>query len=112
MATVKKKEDIFAPTPYNPLDKRNLGESVAGAMLKSEIHPLPPEKFMGAGIYAIYYTGDFEAYKDLSAVNREGKFARPIYVGKAVPAGARKSRNWASCSVAACQARGEGSNGG
>lgn len=38
MATVKKKEDIFAPTPYNPLDKRNLGESVAGAMLKSEIH--------------------------------------------------------------------------
>lgn len=90
MATVKKKEDIFAPTPYNPLDKRNLGESVAGAMLKSEIHPLPPEKFKGAGIYAIYYTGDFEAYKDLSAVNREGKFARPIYVGKAVPAGARK----------------------
>lgn len=90
MATVKKKEDIFAPTPYNPLDKRNLGESVAGAMLKSEIHPLPPEKFKGAGIYAIYYTGDFEAYKDLSAVNREGKFSRPIYVGKAVPAGARK----------------------
>ena len=53
MAKVKKKEDIFAPTPYNPLDKRNLGESVAGAMLKSEIHPLPPEKFKGAGIYAI-----------------------------------------------------------
>lgn len=44
MAKGKKKEDIFAPIPYNPLDKRNLGESVAGAMLKSEIHPLPPKK--------------------------------------------------------------------
>ena len=38
----------------------------------------------------VLFTGDFEAYKDLSAVNREGKFSRPIYVGKAVPAGARK----------------------
>ena len=52
-------ENILAPAPFNPLDKRHLGESVASAMLKSPIHPLPPEKFKGAGIYAIYYTGDF-----------------------------------------------------
>ena len=83
-------ENILAPAPFNPLDKRHLGESVASAMLKSPIHPLPPEKFKGAGIYAIYYTGDFEAYQNLAEVNRDNMFSRPIYVGKAVPPGARK----------------------
>ena len=28
-------ENILAPAPFNPLDKRHLGESVASAMLKS-----------------------------------------------------------------------------
>lgn len=83
-------DNIPSPIPFNPLDKRHLGESVAAAMLKSKIHPLPPEKFKGAGIYAIYYIGNHEAYNDLAVVNRDGQFARPIYVGKAVPAGARK----------------------
>lgn len=83
-------DHIPAPVPFNPLDKRHLGESVAAAMLKSPVHSMPPEKFIGAGIYAIYYTGDFEAYNDLAKVNRDNQFTRPIYVGKAVPAGARK----------------------
>ena len=77
--------------PYNPLDKKNLGGSVADAMLESAVHPLGGlEPFNGAGIYAIYYTGDFEAYKPLAAKNRDSRFEAPIYVGKAVPAGARK----------------------
>jgi hypothetical protein len=77
--------------PYNPLDKMNLGGSVADAMLESSVHPLGGlEPFHGAGIYAIYYTGDFEAYKPLAAKNTDGKFEAPIYVGKAVPPGARK----------------------
>lgn len=77
--------------PYNPLDKMNLGGSVADAMLESAIHSLGGlESFDGAGIYAIYYTGDFEAYKPLAAKNKDGKFEAPIYVGKAVPPGARK----------------------
>jgi hypothetical protein len=41
-------------------------------------------------VYALYYTGPFSAYGQLSAVNRDGQFRCPIYVGKAVPAGARK----------------------
>lgn len=78
-------------TPYNPLDKINLGASVADALLDSPVHKLGGlEPFNGAGIYAIYYTGNFEAYKRLAEKNREGKFAVPIYVGKAVPPGARK----------------------
>lgn len=47
-------------------------------------------KFVGAGIYAIYYTGGFAAYRRVADQNRDGKFAAPIYVGKAVPEGARK----------------------
>jgi len=77
--------------PYNPLDKMNLGGSVADAMLESAVHPLGDlALFNGAGIYAIYYIGDFEAYRPLAAKNKDGKFAAPIYVGKAVPPGARK----------------------
>ncbi len=77
--------------PYNPLDKVNLGSSVADALLESAVHSLDELKpFNGAGIYAIYYTGDFEAYTPLSEKNVNDKFEAPIYVGKAVPPGARK----------------------
>jgi hypothetical protein len=76
--------------PFNPLDKKNLGERVAEYMLSAEVEPLPPEPFLGAGIYAIYYSGSFPLYRNVAAGNRNGKYRSPIYVGKAVPAGARK----------------------
>ncbi|MGD0961961.1 MAG: Eco29kI family restriction endonuclease, partial [Methylomonas sp.] len=78
-------------TPYNPLDKRNLGASVAEAMLSRKPVSLGElERFNGAGVYAIYYAGDFEAYRPISELNRNGNIQAPIYVGKAVPPGARK----------------------
>lgn len=77
--------------PYNPLDKRNLGVSVADALLVNPVEPLPlTEAFIGAGIYAVYYVGDYPAYENIAARNRNDQFAAPVYVGKAVPAGARK----------------------
>ncbi|WP_355506857.1 Eco29kI family restriction endonuclease [Xanthomonas cannabis] len=76
--------------PFNPLDKKNLGASVAEALLTKEVHPLGElPQFEGAGIYAIYYTGEFEAYRQVSRLNADGSFMLPIYVGKAIPAGAR-----------------------
>lgn len=79
------------PTPYNPLAKHNLGVSVADALIESLVHKLPPDKpFTGAGIYAIYYVGAFPSYSAISVRNRNDRFEVPIYVGKAVPAGARK----------------------
>ena len=36
------------------------------------------------------YTGDFSAYRRIAEQNRQDVWALPIYVGKAVPAGARK----------------------
>jgi hypothetical protein len=38
------------------------------------------------GVYAIYYGGDFPAYQPISSEDCK----RPIYVGKAVPPGARR----------------------
>ncbi|TAJ27560.1 MAG: Eco29kI family restriction endonuclease [Nitrospirae bacterium] len=77
--------------PYNPLEKTNLGESVTKALLERPVEPLPPlNSFTGAGIYAIYYAGPFSAYRELAKNNRNDRWAAPIYVGKAVPPGARK----------------------
>ncbi len=78
-------------SPYNPLDKLNLGRSVAEALLGESVRPLSNIKgLIGAGVYAIYYTGNFPAYAPISEKNKNGLFAEPIYVGKAVPKGARK----------------------
>lgn len=77
--------------PYNPLDKVNLAQSVVNAMLCQDVRPLGTlEKFEGAGLYAIYYAGNEECYRALAERNRNGQFSVPIYVGKAVPEGARK----------------------
>ncbi len=79
--------------PFNPLDKKNLGSSVADALLAQKRNPLPPSaRFIAAGVYAIYYRGYFEHYASMGAQNRgqDGKSDLPIYVGKAVPKGARK----------------------
>lgn len=77
------KDNIPVIEPYNPLDKRNLGANVAAAMLTAPIHSLPPEPFIGAGVYAIYYQGDFAPYRRLAELNRDA-YKVPIYVGKAV----------------------------
>lgn len=54
--------------------------------------PLPPgNRFLGGGVYALYYHGDFEPYKKLVQTNKE-QFITPIYVGKAVPPGWRTAR--------------------
>lgn len=77
--------------PYNPLDKRNLGISVAEALLGRKpkaLGELTP--FDGAGIYALYYRGPFPAYSRLAALNAGDDPQAPIYVGKAIPEGGRK----------------------
>jgi hypothetical protein len=81
----------MAYTPYNPLDKRHLAESIAGKLEERPLEPLPPqEQVIGAGIYAIYYEGPNPLYVPLVKANKAQTNPRPIYVGKAVPVGARK----------------------
>lgn len=77
--------------PYNPLAKANLGESVADALFREPVRPLSETgHLVGAGVYAIYYTGGFPAYAPVAARNVSNQFLQPIYVGKAVPKGSRK----------------------
>lgn len=82
---------MSASVPYNPLEKVNLGISVAEAMLSQPVHPLGGiPSFNGAGIYAIYYRGTHPAYGKLAAINISQGPSAPIYVGKAIPEGGRK----------------------
>ena len=53
---------------------RNLREALE---LRERIPFLPPERFVGAGLYAVYYTGGLPRYQTLK--NKD----IPIYVGKA-----------------------------
>jgi hypothetical protein len=77
-------------TPYNPLSKRNLATSIVTKLLHEEAEELPPSNFPGAGLYVLYYTGNFEVYRKIAEPNRKGKFLQPIYVGRAIPKGGRK----------------------
>ena len=79
------------PELYNPFDKINIGKSVAEALLSEPIVSLTNlQTFEGAGIYAIYYSGAFTPYEAISASDPGDQYRRPVYVGKAIPAGARK----------------------
>lgn len=81
--------------PFNPLDKKNLGASVAEALVSQPVHSLGDlETFFGSGIYAIYYRGQHAAYGPVSRPNQvdTSNPSIPIYVGKAVPQGARKGK--------------------
>ena len=77
--------------PYNPLEKKNLGASVAEALLGRKLRRLDTlESFKGAGVYALYYRGDFAPYARLAEHNQGADPQAPIYVGKAIPEGGRK----------------------
>ena len=69
---------------YDPLSYDNLARSVVNALLRADREPLPPTQFEGSGVYAIYYTGSLDYASDESLAET------PIYVGKAVPPGARR----------------------
>ncbi len=79
--------DVAAP--YNPLSKRNLAGSIVSKLLNQPAEMLPPPRFPGVGIYLIYYTGSFGPHAKIAQANKSNRFAQPIYVGKAIPAGGR-----------------------
>lgn len=57
------------------------------------VFPLPPpEKFTGAGVYAIYCLSRSGLYSKFGNEVNRTSYSTPIYVGKAVPQGWRQSR--------------------
>ncbi len=81
--------------PYNPLDRVELGKSVERALLARPLVELKTfltprqRKFAGAGLYAVYYVGSLDCYRDIAPPRREPGEV-PIYVGRARPPGARQ----------------------
>lgn len=86
--------------PFSPIEAAGFTRLFVDALLSKKIAPLASVQkggeFTGAGVYAIYYTGDFAPYAKVAEQNRKGRFAQPIYVGKAVPPGPRKGNTLVS----------------
>ena len=75
------------PAAYDPLDYGNLTVNLVRELMSRIPARLPlPDRFSGPGVYALFYDGDYRPYATL----RSAAATQPIYVGKAVPPGARK----------------------
>ena len=65
---------------FDPSDPRTVGRLIAQALLEEKKLPLSGlQKFYGSGVYAIYYHGNFDAYRPASSTET------PLYVGKVDP---------------------------
>lgn len=68
------------PKVFDPSDPSVIGKLIARTLLASPLHMLDDlDKFYGSGVYALYYTGNFIAYRPIS--NKD----IPVYVGKVDP---------------------------
>lgn len=74
------------PEPFDPLAVESIGVTLALELLEQPLHLVPPTaRFAGAGVYALYYGGNLEAYAALREIDAaEGGWRLPVYVGKAV----------------------------
>jgi hypothetical protein len=72
-------EVVLAPEAYNPLSEDSLSESLRRKLEEQPLLPFPPPAFRGAGLYALYYVGNFPLYAAL----KQRDPPVPIYVGKA-----------------------------
>lgn len=64
---------------FDPLSLKNLQEVLRERLERAELDRFPSRDFLGAGVYALYYVGDFDLYAPL----RDTDCKVPIYVGKA-----------------------------
>ena len=79
--------------PFDPLAVDNVGVTLAVELLEQPLQPMPPEEgFAGAGVYALYYSGDHRAYASLVSLDG-GRFKYPVYIGKAAGESAKQGFN-------------------
>lgn len=80
-AAAEELDPILRPTSiFDPSAPNTAGRVVALTLVAQPRHPLSEiPDFYGAGVYAIYYRGDFVPYRLLSNTDH------PIYVGQAAP---------------------------
>lgn len=82
----------ITPEPFNPLDKKNLAESIALAIERCPVVPLASlPSFGAAGLYFLYYSGSFHLYEPIVRFNSTAGHGHwPMYIGKGMPPGVRK----------------------
>lgn len=87
-----RREIVSTVVPFNPLEKKVLGASIAEVILTTRVYPLAVSlPFRGPGVYALYYIGNrFAPYALLAQQNSGGRLNWPIYVGQALPSGGRR----------------------
>ena len=74
------------PRSYTPLDYASLSETLARELMSADLIPLVEvEKFYGNGVYALFYSGNFPAYREMADINYSEPGTLPIYIGKASP---------------------------
>lgn len=96
--------DLGRHTFPSPEFKKLIKESVT-FFCGTPVLELPPNsKFVGTGVYALYYIGNLSDYSMI--VDKSGnEYKLPIYVGKAVPTGWRQARSTDSTKSAALYTR-------
>ena len=77
---------------FDPLAVENIGVILGIELVRQQLRSLPPGQFRGAGVYAIYYRGDAEPYRELVGMD-DGKWQYPVYIGKAVRKNAKQGFN-------------------
>ena len=76
---------------FDPLSYQSIGRSIIQALQEQPVNNLETlEPFDGAGVYMLYYTGDFAPYDPLAVRNRLEPGSWPIYIGKAEISKSRK----------------------
>lgn len=79
--------------PFDPLAVENVGVTLAVELLEQELHTMPPsEGFPGAGVYALYYSGNHSAYAALAALDQK-RSKYPVYIGKAAGESSKQGFN-------------------
>jgi hypothetical protein len=70
---------------FDPLNYHVIADTVVSALLRNPLESLPVSPaFTGAGVYLLYYSGQFEPYQPICGTEV------PIYVGRAIPRGGRR----------------------
>ena len=71
---------------------RSVVDEATEFFIQTPLQPLPlSTRFIGSGVYALYYLGGYQLYRELSKFN-QNSCTLPIYIGKAVPPGWRTGR--------------------
>lgn len=88
--------DSLKVSEFDPLAVENVGVTLAVELLEQPLRSMPPgESFAGAGIYALYYSGEHSAYSGLTELDG-GRNKFPVYIGKAAGESSKQGFNSSS----------------